>query len=48
MKKRNYILFALAFALMFAIQTTDVCAEQLLLKEGMSGQAVLEMQAQLQ
>lgn len=48
MKKRNYLLFAVAFALMFAIQTNDVCAEQLLLKEGMSGQAVLEMQTQLQ
>ena len=48
MKKRNYLLFAVAFALMFAIQAPDVFAEQLLLKEGMSGQAVLEMQTQLQ
>jgi cell wall-associated NlpC family hydrolase len=48
LKKRNYILFAVTFALMFAIQTNVVYAEQLLLKEGMSGQAVLEMQTQLQ
>jgi len=45
---KRYLPVIIAFLLVFAFNLSDVCAEQLMLREGMSGQEVLEMQTKLQ
>jgi len=45
---KRYLPVIIAFLLVFAFNLSDVYAEQLMLREGMSGQEVLEMQTKLQ
>jgi cell wall-associated NlpC family hydrolase len=48
LRRKIYLSVIIAFLLSLAFLVPDVYAEQVMLKEGMSGQAVLEMQTKLQ
>jgi cell wall-associated NlpC family hydrolase len=45
---KKYLPVIIALLILFAFNVSDVSAEQLMLKEGMSGQDVMEMQTKLQ